>query len=452
MGNWHPASWRDKPILQQPSYPDPARVCEIEGILGQRPPLVFAGEVRSLKRCFADVTQGKAFLLQGGDCAETFSEFHADTIRDTFKVLLQMAVVLTFAGGCPVVKVGRIAGQFAKPRSSDVETINGVALPSYRGDIINDIAFTAEARVPDPERLLQAYNQAASTQNLLRAFAQGGFADLNQVHRWNLDFVAKSPLGERYQTLSEQIDQALAFMEACGISASNTPQLHETSLYTSHEALLLNYEQALTRRDSFSGDWYDCSAHMLWIGDRTRQIDGAHIEFLRGVKNPIGVKVGPSTSTDDVLRLVEILNPDNEPGRLNLISRMGANKVVDKLAPLVRAVKAQGHNILWSCDPMHGNTITAENGLKTRAVDSILKEMKGFFDVHNAEGTYAGGVHFEMTGQNVTECIGGAYQITEAGLADRYQTQCDPRLNADQVLELSFLIADTLKAARRANA
>jgi 3-deoxy-7-phosphoheptulonate synthase len=336
-----------------------------------------------------------------------------------------------------------MAGQFAKPRSAGTETVDGQELPSYRGDIVNHIDFTAEARTPDPERLVQAYNQAAATQNLLRAFAQGGFADLRQVHEWNLDFIAKSPLGEKYQLLSNQIDQALAFMEACGISGTNTPQIHETSLYTSHEALLLNYEQALTRRDSLTDNWYDCSAHMLWIGDRTRQLDGAHIEFMRGIHNPIGVKVGPSMATDELLKLIDILNPNNEPGRLNLISRMGADQVEDKLAPLVRTVAAEGKKVLWSCDPMHGNTIKASTGYKTRAVDSILKEMKGFFNVHRAEGTCAGGVHFEMTGQNVTECIGGAYQITEEKLADRYHTHCDPRLNADQVLELAFLIADT---------
>ena len=449
MELWTPESWRSKPILQQPSYTDANLLREVEKTLASRPPLVFAGEVRVLRQQLAEATEGRAFLLQGGDCAESFAEFHADNIRDTFKVLLQMAVVLTFAGSCPVVKVGRMAGQFAKPRSADTETQNGQVLPSYRGDIINDIGFSSESRVPDPQRLLQAYNQSASTLNLLRAFAQGGFADLRQVHQWNQGFVAKSPLGEKYQDLASQIDQALAFMKACGISGTNTPQLHETSLYTSHEALLLNYEQALTRRDSLTNNWYDCSAHMLWIGDRTRQLDGAHIEFMRGIHNPIGVKVGPSISSDELLRLIDVLNPNNEPGRLNLISRMGADNVEEKLSPLVRAVANEGRKVLWSCDPMHGNTIEASTGYKTRAVDSILKEMKGFFEVHRAEGSCAGGVHFEMTGQNVTECIGGAYQITEAKLADRYHTFCDPRLNADQALELAFLIADTLKAARQ---
>lgn len=449
MELWTPESWRSKPILQQPSYTDANLLREVEKTLASRPPLVFAGEVRVLRQQLAEATEGRAFLLQGGDCAESFAEFHADNIRDTFKVLLQMAVVLTFAGSCPVVKVGRMAGQFAKPRSADTETQDGQVLPSYRGDIINDIGFSSESRVPDPQRLLQAYNQSASTLNLLRAFAQGGFADLRQVHQWNQGFVAKSPLGEKYQDLASQIDQALAFMKACGISGTNIPQLHETSLYTSHEALLLNYEQALTRRDSLTNNWYDCSAHMLWIGDRTRQLDGAHIEFMRGIHNPIGVKVGPSISSDELLRLIDVLNPNNEPGRLNLISRMGADNVEEKLSPLVRAVANEGRKVLWSCDPMHGNTIEASTGYKTRAVDSILKEMKGFFEVHRAEGTCAGGVHFEMTGQNVTECIGGAYQITEAKLADRYHTFCDPRLNADQALELAFLIADTLKAARQ---
>ncbi|MGB1346500.1 MAG: class II 3-deoxy-7-phosphoheptulonate synthase, partial [Pseudomonadales bacterium] len=405
-------------------------------------------EARALKRQLAEATQGKAFLLQGGDCAESFAEFNAGNIRDTFKVLLQMAVVLTFAGSCPVVKVGRMAGQFAKPRSADSETIDNVTLPSYRGDIINDLDFTSQARVPNPDKLVQAYNQSAATLNLLRAFAQGGFADLNKIHRWNLDFVGNSPLGERYEHLAAQIDQSLNFMAACGINAETTPQLHETSLYTSHEALLLNFEQALTRQDSLSGDWYDCSAHMLWIGDRTRQVDGAHVEFLRGVKNPLGFKAGPSMQVDDLLRLLDILNPDNEPGRINIIARMGADKIADHLPALVRAVKAEGREVLWSSDPMHGNTIKSSSGYKTRLVSDVLREVKGFFDVHAAEGTYAGGVHFEMTGQNVTECMGGAHDISAEDLHNRYHTACDPRLNADQALELAFLIADTLKQAR----
>ncbi|MCV6612143.1 MAG: 3-deoxy-7-phosphoheptulonate synthase class II [Amphritea sp.] len=448
MENWSPDSWKSKPILQQPEYPDSSAVKKVEDELALMPPLVFAGEVRSLQKQLADVASGQAFLLQGGDCAESFAEFNATNIRDTFQVMLQMAVVMTFAGSCPVVKVARIAGQYAKPRSAGTETVDGIELPSYRGDIINDIAFNAASRTPDPERLVKAYHQATSTLNLLRAFAQGGFADLHKVHQWNLSFVEKSPQSEKYQHLAKQIDDTLAFMEACGIRSSNVPQLKETSLYTSHEALLLNYEQALTRQDSLTNRWYDCSAHMLWIGDRTRQLDGAHIEFLRGVENPVGVKVGPTMQPDELIQLIDALNPDNLPGRLTLISRMGADKITEHLPALVRRVKEEGRKVVWSSDPMHGNTIKASSGYKTRSVDSILKEMKGFFEVHRAEGTYAGGVHFEMTGQNVTECIGGAYRITEEGLADRYHTHCDPRLNADQALELAFLIADTLKQAR----
>lgn len=449
MEPWTPDSWRSKPIKQHPTYPDQNALNQVESTLSEYPPLVFAGEIRSLTRDLAQVAEGKAFLLQGGDCAESFAEFNANKIRDTFKVLLQMAVVMTFAGSCPVVKIGRMAGQFAKPRSSDTETINGVELPSYRGDIINGIEFSAEARTPDPQRLLDAYHQSAATLNLLRAFASGGFADLHKVHQWTQGFVQQSPLGDKYQNLADQIAQTLSFIEACGISSANTPQLRETSLYTSHEALLLGYEQALTRQDSLTNDWYDCSAHMLWIGDRTRQPDHAHVEFLRGVRNPVGIKIGPTTQADELLRLLDILNPTQLPGRITLIARMGAEKITELLPPLVRAVKASGHHVVWSSDPMHGNTIKASSGYKTRSVNSILAEMKGFFEVHNAEGTHAGGVHFEMTGNDVTECIGGAYQITEEGLADRYHTQCDPRLNADQSLELAFLIADTLKAARK---
>lgn len=448
MEHWSPKSWRTKPIAQQPVYTNQSSLELTETQLGQLPPLVFAGEIRSLTESLGEVAQGKAFLLQGGDCAESFLEFNANKIRNTFQVLLQMAVVLTFAGSCPVVKIGRIAGQFAKPRSAGTEIINGIELPSYRGDIINDIEFTAAAREPDPQRMIAAYHQSASTLNLLRAFATGGYADLHQVHRWNQGFVEKSPQGEKYQHLADQITQTLAFMEACGINAQNTPQLHETSLYTSHEALLLNYEEALTRQDSLTGQWYDCSAHMLWIGDRTRQTDHAHVEFLKGVHNPVGIKIGPSTQIDSLLTLLDTLNPKRIPGRITLIARMGANAITELLPPLVRAVKSSGHPVVWSSDPMHGNIIKASNGYKTRSVDAILTEMKGFFEVHQAEGTYAGGVHFEMTGDNVTECIGGAFQITEEGLADRYHTHCDPRLNADQSLELAFLIADTLKHAR----
>ena len=445
---WTPSSWREKSIVQQPQYEDLAALNNAEARLGKMPPLVFAGEINRLKDDLAKVAQGKAFLLQGGDCAESFSEFNADKIRDTFKVLMQMAIVMTFSASCPVVKVGRIAGQYAKPRSSDLETVDGIELPSYRGDIVNDIGFTETERKADPERLVTAYHQAASTLNLLRAFARGGFADLHQVHAWNQSFVTNSPLSNKYQDLADQIDQTMRFMEACGINSQNTPQLHETSLYTSHEALLLGYEEALTRQDSLSGNWYDCSAHMLWIGDRTRQPDHAHVEFLRGVKNPVGIKVGPSTKIDDLNRLLDILNPENEAGRITLIARMGAEKITECLPGLVQAVKASGQQVIWSSDPMHGNTIKASNGYKTRSVTSILQEMKGFFEVHRAEGTHAGGVHFEMTGQNVTECIGGAYMISEQDLADRYHTHCDPRLNGEQALELAYLIADTLKAAR----
>ncbi|RMT29535.1 Phospho-2-dehydro-3-deoxyheptonate aldolase, s II [Pseudomonas syringae pv. spinaceae] len=444
---WSPDSWRALPIQQQPHYPDAAHLLKVEQTLASYPPLVFAGEARELRRQFAEVTQGRAFLLQGGDCAESFMEFSAAKIRDTFKVLLQMAIVMTFAAGCPVVKVGRMAGQFAKPRSANDEVIDGVTLPAYRGDIVNSIGFDEKSRVPDPERLIQAYNQSTATLNLLRAFAQGGFADLHQVHKWNLDFIANSALADKYSQLAGRIDETLAFMRACGMDSS--PQLRETSFFTAHEALLLNYEEAFVRRDSLTNDYYDCSAHMLWIGDRTRQLDGAHVEFLRGVNNPIGVKVGPSMNIDDLIRLIDILNPDNDPGRLNLIARMGANKVADHLPQLIRAVEREGRKVLWSSDPMHGNTIKASSGYKTRDFAQILGEVKQFFQVHQAEGTYAGGIHIEMTGQNVTECIGGARPITEDGLSDRYHTHCDPRMNADQSLELAFLIAETLKQVRR---
>ncbi len=449
MSNWNKSSWRLKPIVQHPTYPDPEVLNKVEDILNKYPPLVFAEEARNLKKKLADATEGKAFLLQGGDCAESFAEFNADNIRDFFKVMLQMSVILTFAGGCPVVKVGRIAGQFAKPRSSDTETIGDVTLPSYRGDIINSIEFSEEARVPDPYRMLRAYNQSAATQNLLRAFARGGYADLHKVHQWNMGFVREGAVGERYRDLADRITQALHFMEACGITSENSPQIRETVLYSSHEALLLNYEEALTRRDSLTGKWYDCSAHMLWIGDRTRQVDGAHVEFLRGIDNPIGVKAGPSLSPDELLRLIDILNPNNEPGRLNVIVRMGAKKVQEGLPPLLRAVQREGRKVLWSCDPMHGNTIKTSNNYKTRVFDNVLEEVKNFFAIHKAEGTYAGGIHLEMTGKEVTECIGGAEQLTEENLQDRYHTHCDPRLNANQALELAFLIADTLKEARK---
>jgi len=448
MSTWNRSSWREKPIKQQPVYPDQAHLKAVEEQLKNYPPLVFAGEARNLKKSLADVCNGKAFLLQGGDCAESFSEFHAKNIRDTFKVMMQMAVVMTFAGGVPVVKVGRLGGQFAKPRSSDTETQGDITLPSYRGDIINGVDFNEAARIPDPERMVQAYNQSAATLNLLRAFASGGLADLHQVHAWNLGFVGQNEMSKKYDELARQIDDSLRFMAACGITSDNYRTLRETDFYTSHEALLLNYEEAFTRQDSLTGDWYDVSSHMLWIGDRTRQLDGAHVEFMRGIQNPIGVKAGPSMDPEDLIKLCDILNPNNEAGRLNVIVRMGADKVADGMPKLIRAVEREGKKVVWSCDPMHGNTITS-NGYKTRPVDSVLTEMKQFFQVHKAEGTYAGGVHLEMTGKDVTECLGGTFQITADNLKSRYHTHCDPRLNADQSLELAFLIADTLKEAHR---
>ena len=450
VASWTPQSWRDKAVRQMPTYPDKAALEAVEQRLSGYPPLVFAGEARNLRAQLARVAKGEAFLLQGGDCAESFAEFHANNIRDTFRVMLQMAVVLTFGAACPVVKVGRMAGQFAKPRSADTEKQGDVELPSYRGDIINEIGFEEAARRPDPERMLLAYNQAAATLNLLRAFAQGGFADLHKVHRWNLEFVADSPQGERYEALASRIQETMAFMAACGLTAETVQPLRETDFFTSHEALLLNYEQALTRVDSLTGGSYDCSAHMLWIGDRTRQLDSAHVEFLRGVENPLGLKCGPSLDPDELCKLIEILNPENDPGRLTLIARMAHDKVEEKLPPLVRAVKREGFNVVWSCDPMHGNTIKSSTGYKTRPFDRILSEVRGFFAVHKAEGSYAGGVHFEMTGQDVTECLGGAQAIGEDSLADRYHTHCDPRLNASQALELAFLIAEQLKDERDA--
>jgi 3-deoxy-7-phosphoheptulonate synthase len=445
--NWTPASWRERQAQQMPSYPDAAHLASVETTLAGYPPLVFAGEARQLEAKLARASEGRAFLLQGGDCAESFQEFRADTIRDTFRVLLQMAVVLTFQQKRPVVKVGRIAGQFAKPRSSDFEERDGVRLPAYRGDIINGTEFTAESRTPDPARMLRAYVQAASTLNLIRAFAQGGYADLHQVHAWNLEFVRNSPQTQRYEAIASKLDEALGFMAACGVTSDTTPQIREVEFYTSHEALLLPYEQALTRRDSttarraegYGGDWYDCSAHMLWIGERTRDPDGAHVEFLRGVHNPIGLKCGPSMTPDQLLRLVDVLNPQNRPGRLTLITRHGHDRVGDKLPTLIRAIQAEGRRVLWCCDPMHGNTVTAANGYKTRLFSHVLAEVRAFVDVHRAEGTYPGGVHFELTGRDVVECLGGDQQITEAHLAEGlYETLCDPRLNASQALELAF--------------
>ncbi|MDD5786242.1 class II 3-deoxy-7-phosphoheptulonate synthase, partial [Campylobacter lanienae] len=419
MSKWNKDSWRDYNILQQPVYPDTSKLRECEDKLSKLPPLVFAGEVRNLKDELAKVTQGHGFLLQGGDCAESFANFNAVNIRDMFKIILQMAIVLTFAGGCPVVKVGRVAGQFAKPRSSDYEEINGVKLPSYRGDIINGFEFNESARVPDPKRMIDAYYQSASTLNLLRAFSRGGLANLHEVHRWNLGFVKRSELDEKFEKLASELTNALKFMEACGVTTSNTPTLSETKLYTSHEALLLPYEEALTRVDSLSGDWYDCSAHMLWIGERTRGVDDAHVHFLSGVKNPIGCKIGPNATADDVIKLANKLNPNNENGRLNIIIRMGADKIESRLPNILKDIKSEGLNILWSIDPMHGNTVKASNGYKTREFDNVLREVKSFFDIHHACGTIPGGVHLEMTGQDVTECTGGAFKVTQEALASR---------------------------------
>ncbi|SON56374.1 Phospho-2-dehydro-3-deoxyheptonate aldolase [Hartmannibacter diazotrophicus] len=444
---WKPDTWRSLPIEQVPHYPDAGKLAEVEARLASYPPLVFAGEARALKAQLADVAAGKAFLLQGGDCAESFAEHGADNIRDFFRVFLQMAVVLTYAASQPVVKVGRIAGQFAKPRSSNIERQGEVELPSYRGDIINGIEFTPEARIPDPNRLEMAYRQSAATLNLLRAFAQGGYANLDNVHQWMLGFLSDSPQASRYQLIADRISEALAFMRACGIDPARHPELRSTDIYTSHEALLLGYEQALTRVDSTTGDWYATSGHMIWIGDRTRQADHAHVEYFRGIKNPVGLKCGPSMTPDGLLRLIDMLNPANEPGRLTLIGRFGAGKVGDHLPPLVRAVEREGRSVVWSCDPMHGNTITMA-GYKTRPFDKVLSEVEDFFAIHRAEGTYAGGIHIEMTGKNVTECTGGAKAISADDLSDRYHTHCDPRLNADQAIELAFLVAENLKKER----
>ena len=448
--NWTPHSWRNMPIKQVPSYPDAQALADVENRLRSYPPLVFAGEARKLKEQLADVAEGRAFLLQGGDCAESFAEHGADNIRDFFRVFLQMAVVLTFGASKPVVKVGRIAGQFAKPRSSDFETLNNVELPSYRGDIINGIGFDSASRIPDPMRQDMAYRQSAATLNLLRAFAQGGYANLENVHQWMLGFVGNSPAGERYAALANRISDTMNFMKAIGINADAQRNLRETDFYTSHEALLLGYEEALTRVDSTSGDWYGTSGHMIWIGDRTRQADHAHIEYCRGIKNPLGLKCGPSLQPDDLLRLIDLLNPENEAGRLTLIARFGYDKVGDHLPNLIRAVEREGRKVVWSCDPMHGNTISA-GGYKTRPFDRVLKEVEDFFAIHQAEGTHPGGIHIEMTGKNVTECTGGARAISADDLSDRYHTHCDPRLNADQAIELAFLLAELLKNEREAN-
>jgi 3-deoxy-7-phosphoheptulonate synthase len=446
---WTPDSWRAKPIQQVPTYPDAEALTSVERQLAGFPPLVFAGEARKLKRALAKVAAGEAFLLQGGDCAESFAEHSADNIRDFFRVFLQMAVVLTFAGASPVVKVGRIAGQFAKPRSTPTEKVGDKELPSYRGDIVNDIEFTDEARTPDPRRQMEAYRQSAATLNLLRAFATGGYANLENVHRWMLGFVKDSPLSSRYRELADRITETLDFMRAIGIDPETHPEMRTTDFYTSHEALLLGYEQAMTRVDSTSGDWYATSGHLLWIGDRTRQLDHAHVEYFRGIKNPIGMKCGPSLSPDELLKLIDILSPENEPGRLTLICRFGADKVFDRLPALVRAVKREGRAVVWSCDPMHGNTIKAGSGYKTRPFEAIMQEIRNFFAVHQAEGTHAGGVHLEMTGKNVTECTGGARALSDADLHDRYHTFCDPRLNAEQALEVAFLMAELIKRERQ---
>ena len=444
---WTPDSWRSKPIRQVPDYPDQEVLRKTEDRLASYPPLVFAGEARQLRDRLGEVAEGRGFLLQGGDCAESFAEHGADNIRDFFRVFLQMAVVLTFGAQQPVIKVGRIAGQFAKPRSSNTETKDGVELPSYRGDIINGIEFDEGSRIPDPQRQVMAYRQSAATLNLLRAFAQGGYANLENVHQWMLGFVKDSPQAERYRALADRISETMDFMRAVGITAENHARLRETEFFTSHEALLLGYEQALTRTDSTSGDWYATSGHMIWIGDRTRQPDHAHVEYCRGIKNPLGLKCGPSLEPDELLGLIDLLNPDNEAGRLTLIARFGHDKVVDHLPKLIRAVEREGKKVVWSCDPMHGNTITL-NSYKTRPFERVLSEVESFFQIHRAEGTHPGGIHVEMTGKNVTECTGGARTVTADDLSDRYHTHCDPRLNADQALELAFLVAELLKGGR----
>ncbi len=442
---WSPSSWRNFPIKQQPEYKDKELLKSVEKELNSYPPLIFAGEARNLQKDLARVGRGEAFIIQGGDCAESFTSFNGETIKNLFKLILQMAVVMTYSSGKPVVKIGRVAGQFAKPRSSDYEEKDGVKLPSYRGDIINGIEFSQEAREPDPSRMLRAYNQSAATMNLLRAFSRGGLADLNQVHQWNLDFIKGHPLGDRYEELSCQIDKAMKFLAAAGINSQTAPQLRQTVVYTSHEALLLNYEEALTRIDSLTNKWYNTSAHMLWIGDRTRDLDGAHIEYFRGINNPIGCKVGPSMKADELITLIEALNPKNEEGRLNLIVRMGAENISKLYPPLLKAVKDAGKNVVWTIDPMHGNVEKTATGFKTRDFENILSEVRQFFEIHKREGTVAGGIHLEMTGENVTECTGSTSSpITADKLADRYHTQCDPRLNANQALELAFMIGEEL--------
>ncbi len=447
--SWTKTTWRNRPRIQMPDYPDAVALASAERQLAKYPPLVFAGEARTLKASLGEVAQGKAFLLQGGDCAESFEEFGADNIRDTFKVLLQMAVVLTYGARCPVVKVGRMAGQFAKPRSAATETVDGVELPSYRGDIVNGFDFTPEARIPDPTRMLQAYTQAAATLNLLRAFSQGGFADLHRVQSWNLGFAGGEGY-EKYRDMADRISHALDFMTAAGVNSDNAERMRRVDFYTSHEALLLEYEEALTRVDSLTGQTVAGSGHMIWIGDRTRQPDGAHVEFCRGVLNPIGLKCGPTTTVDDLRRLIDTLNPLDEPGRLTLIARFGAGQVGVHLPRLIEAVKAEGRTVVWSCDPMHGNTVKSPSGYKTRPFDKVLSEVREFFALHRDHGTYPGGVHFEMTGKDVTECTGGVSAVKDEDLRDRYHTACDPRLNASQALELAFLVADEIQRSQPA--
>ena len=447
---WKPNSWRNYPVVQMPTYPDDSKVNSVEAKLSFKPPLVFAGEVQALKKSLALAEKGNAFILQGGDCAESFSQFSANGIRDTFKVLLQMAVILTYGSSIPIIKIGRIAGQFAKPRSSDVEIIDGIELPSYRGDMINDMEFNKTARQPDPQRLIDGYEQSAATLNLIRAFAQGGMANLEKVHEWTLGFLNDTPETDKYREIANRISESLNFMKACGLTSSSVPQLRETDFFTSHEALLLNYEEALTREDTITAEkgWYATSAHLLWVGDRTRQFDHGHIEYLSGIQNPVGIKCGPSLEKDDLIRLLDKVNPNNETGKVVLICRMGSEKVNEHLPKLIKNIKANGKNVTWCCDPMHGNTIKASNGYKTRRVAEILNEVNNFFLVHKSEGTLPGGVHFEMTGSNVTECLGGANEVKESDLGSRYHTHCDPRLNGSQSLELAFLVSDLIKSFR----
>ncbi|MBC8317582.1 MAG: 3-deoxy-7-phosphoheptulonate synthase class II [Desulfobulbaceae bacterium] len=444
MSEWTKSSWQNYTALQQPNWPDKDEYQKAVDRISKLPPLVFAGEIRTLKKHLADCVEGRAFLLQGGDCAEDFNNCTAPGIRETLKVILQMAVILSYAGGKPVIKVGRLAGQYAKPRSSDTENVDGVEMASYRGDMVNSPEPTGEARRPDPSRMVEGYHLAAATMNITRAFTRGGYAAMHRVHAWNNEFVKTSPLGRSYEKLARNIDQALNFMKTIGLD-TDIPQLNQAAFFTSHEALLLGYEEALTRQDSITGQWYDCSAHMVWIGDRTRQLDGAHIEFLRGVRNPIGMKVGPKHDLDELRAIIEKLNPENEPGRLTLITRFGAKEIEKHLPPLVRAIKQTGYKVLWVCDPMHGNTYTAETGYKTRSFDNILQEIQSFFEIHWAEGTIPGGVHFELTGDNVTECTGGGRNIADQNLIENYQTNCDPRLNAEQSLELAFQIAEMIR-------